>query len=270
MPGNDKNKGARAERIRKIMAGLQKHFASANLTLAGTSFTPSALQAFLQADVDANDASTLAREKWLTTVQSARETDAKTNPVVRAIESQVKAVYGEAQNAGDILAEFGFSPRKRVVMTADTKAAAAAKVRATRAKRGTMGKRQKAKVKGTPPRRHGPGRLGWDRLAERQRHAGQWERQQRSREPGGAGCEHAGDSVARVTREDRRLHGGDRGERPRSSRPGALCLCVSTPRRRRCRSSLRREGRARAPSCRGGSSPDRARVPSRPSAPRGG
>jgi hypothetical protein len=84
MPGNDKNKAARAERIRKVMAGLQKHFASANLRLAGTSFTPSALQAFLQADVDANDAATLAREKWLTTVQSARDTDAKTHPGVRA------------------------------------------------------------------------------------------------------------------------------------------------------------------------------------------
>jgi hypothetical protein len=151
MPRNDKNKAARAERIRKVMAGLQKHFASANLTLAGTSFTPSALQAFLQADVDANDASTLAREKWLATVQSARDTDAKTNAVVRAIESQVKAVYGESQNAGDILAEFGFSPRKRVVKTADTKAGAAAKLRATRQERHTMGQRQKAKVKGTVP-----------------------------------------------------------------------------------------------------------------------
>jgi hypothetical protein len=151
MPGNDKNKVARADRIRKVKAGLQKYFANGNLTLVGTSYTPAALQALLQADIDANDASTMAREKWLTTVKSARDVDSRTNPVLRAIAAQVKAQYGDTQNAGDILAEFGFSPRKTVVKTVDVKAAAAAKVRATRKARGTKGKRQKATVKGAVP-----------------------------------------------------------------------------------------------------------------------
>jgi hypothetical protein len=32
MPGNDKNKVARADRIRKVKAGLQKYFANSNLS----------------------------------------------------------------------------------------------------------------------------------------------------------------------------------------------------------------------------------------------
>ncbi|HTQ42564.1 MAG TPA: hypothetical protein VMI75_07375, partial [Polyangiaceae bacterium] len=44
---------------------------------------------------------------WLKTVKDARDTDAKTNPVLRAIRAQVLAVYGEDQNVANILAEFG-------------------------------------------------------------------------------------------------------------------------------------------------------------------
>jgi hypothetical protein len=151
MPNNDKSKTDRADKIRKILAGLQKYFGNVNLTLLGTSYTPAALQAFLQADVASNDASTLAHAAWLKTVNDAQDTDAKTNPVLRAIRAQVLAVYGEDQNAANILAEFGYSPRKKVVLTAQQKADRAAKLRATRQARGTMGSRQKAKIHGTVP-----------------------------------------------------------------------------------------------------------------------
>ena len=151
MPNNDKSKTDRADKIRKIQAGLQKYFGNVNLTLLGTSYTPAALQAFLQADVASNDASTLANAAWLKTVKDARDTDAKTNPVLRAIRAQVMAVYGEDQNVANILAEFGFAPRKKVVLTAEQKAEKAAKLRATRAARGTKGSRQKAKIHGTVP-----------------------------------------------------------------------------------------------------------------------
>ena len=151
MPKTYKNKTDRADKLRKIQAGLQKYFGNVNLTLLGTSYTPAALLAFLQADVASNDASTLAHAAWLKTVKDARDTDAKTNPVLRAIRAQVLAVYGEDQNAADILAEFGFAPRKKVVLTAEQKAERAAKLRATRQARGTKGSRQKAKIHGTVP-----------------------------------------------------------------------------------------------------------------------
>src|SRR5271170_3938184 len=151
MPGNDNNKTTRAARIRALQAGLTKYFGSTNLVLLNTSYTPVALQAFLQADVDAITGSTTARANWLTAVKVEQDTNAKTDPVLRAIEAQVKAQYGESQNAGTILADFGLSPRKVVALTADEKAAKAATARATRKARNTMGSRQTAKVKGTVP-----------------------------------------------------------------------------------------------------------------------
>jgi hypothetical protein len=51
MPRNDKSKTDRTDKIRKILAGLQKYFGNVNLTLLRASYTPAALQAFLQADV---------------------------------------------------------------------------------------------------------------------------------------------------------------------------------------------------------------------------
>jgi hypothetical protein len=151
MPNNIKSKTDRADKIRKIQAGLQKYFGNVNLTLLGTSYTPAALQAFLQADVASNDASTLAHAAWLKTVEDARATDAKTDPVLRAIRAQVLAVYGEDPNVADILAAFGLAPRKKVVLTAQQKADKAAKLRATRAARGTKGSKQKARIHGTVP-----------------------------------------------------------------------------------------------------------------------
>jgi hypothetical protein len=151
MPGTDKNKSSRADRLRKVQAGLKKYYTNVNLTLAGTSYTPSALQDILQADVAADDASTMAREKWLTAVKAAQDVHLRTNPVVRAIAAQVRAQHGETQASGDILAEFGFAPRKVAPRTVDDKASAVAQLRATREARGTKGKRQKAKVKGQVP-----------------------------------------------------------------------------------------------------------------------
>jgi hypothetical protein len=38
------NKTTRADAIRKVQAGLTKHYANVNLTIAGTSYKPAALQ----------------------------------------------------------------------------------------------------------------------------------------------------------------------------------------------------------------------------------
>jgi hypothetical protein len=152
-----KNKTARADRIRKVKAGLQKYYGNSNLVLAGTSFTPANLQAFLQGDIDANDASMQAKAAWLDTVTIAKANDAKVDPVLRAIHAMVQSQYGEAQNAETVLADFGYSPRKKVAKSAETKARAAKQSLATREARHTMGPRQRAKVKGVLPDASAPG-----------------------------------------------------------------------------------------------------------------
>jgi len=58
----------------------------------------------------------------------------------------VKVTFG---NQPDALADFGLAPPKaRAPMTAEQKAVAAAKRKATRVARGTLGKKQKKAVKG--------------------------------------------------------------------------------------------------------------------------
>jgi hypothetical protein len=147
----NRNKTTRVDLIRKVKAGLAKYYGTGNLVLAGTSFTPAALQQLLQGDIDANDASTQARAQWLNTVNVARDTDSTTDLVLRAIRTQVQSQYGEATNADTVLADFGYSPRKKVTTTVATRSTAVAKSLATREARHTMGSRQKAKVVGVLP-----------------------------------------------------------------------------------------------------------------------
>ena len=145
------SKTTRADKIRKVKAGLQKYYPGTNLVLGGTTYSPAELQVFLQADVDANDASTVARAKWLGAVTAARATDATALPVLTAIEHAVQAQYAGSATQSTVMADFGYASPNRKVLTAAEKSAAAAKARATRAARHTMGSRQKAKVTGVVP-----------------------------------------------------------------------------------------------------------------------
>jgi hypothetical protein len=70
-------------------------------------------------------------------------------PVIRALERRVLADFGDTPQAGTALADFGFAPPTVSQPTADTKATAVEKRRATREARHTMGKNPKKNVKGT-------------------------------------------------------------------------------------------------------------------------
>ena len=117
--------------------------------LAGTTYKPAALQAFLQADVDANDASTAARANWLAAVKTAKSTDSATNPVLEAIQSLVKSQFGKTNDT--VLTDFGYAAAKPVTLTTAEAAVKVAKAEATRAARGTKGPKAKAKITGTVP-----------------------------------------------------------------------------------------------------------------------
>jgi hypothetical protein len=151
MPRTIRNKTTRANLIRQVRAGLTKHFGTTPLVLVGKTFKPAALQKFLQADVDANDASTAARASWLDAVTEAKATEAKTDRVLRAIQAQVKARHGEAQEAETVYADFGYALPRKVTRTVDEKAAAVAQAKATREARRTMGPKARAKIRGTAP-----------------------------------------------------------------------------------------------------------------------
>jgi hypothetical protein len=131
----------------KLIAGTNKHFASApQLAFASATFTPAQVTASLQTIVnlrnDVDTAKATAKAKL-----AAEKTQAPTlHSFMAALESFVRATFS---NSPDILADFGLTKKARTPLTVEKKAAAAAKRKATRAARHTMGAIQKKDVKGT-------------------------------------------------------------------------------------------------------------------------
>lgn len=151
MSTSNQNKVTRQVRIGQVIAGIQKHFTSVSaINLGGTSYTPVALVERLRKGLAAIKQTSNAKAAWLAEVQTERNTLAELGPVLRYIKAFVVAQFGDTQDSSNKLEDFGFTPRKARSKDVSVKAGAADKVRATRVARSTKGKKQKAKIKGTP------------------------------------------------------------------------------------------------------------------------
>jgi hypothetical protein len=146
------NKNLRQNRLRKVLGGIDLHFANVStLTLGGKQVATADLKKAINADIVASDASVKAKADLHATVTAEKASHAELDPQLRLFKFFVTAQFGEDGNASTVLADFGFTPRKSPKATSATKAAAAGKSKATRTQRHTMGKKQKAKVHGSPP-----------------------------------------------------------------------------------------------------------------------
>jgi hypothetical protein len=147
---NRTNKPTRKDRLRLIASGAQAHFPSGQKVLAGQTLNlPTDVVSLIDTDIANTDAADKARADWLAAVQLQTDSHEKLTPILRAFERMVLAQFGDTQDAASILADFGFAPQKVSAPTAETKAAAVQKSRATRAARHTMGPKQKKSVTGT-------------------------------------------------------------------------------------------------------------------------
>jgi len=145
------SKATRQDRIRKVMAGMSKFYGNQRtVRLAGTTYKPADLQKLLQADITSSDAADQAKAAWLKAVNAQMKTRGTTDPVLRAIRHLVLGDHGDSKEAVDVLAAFGWSPRKPQKASGDEMVAKANKARATRQARGTKGSRQKKEIKGSP------------------------------------------------------------------------------------------------------------------------
>jgi nucleoid DNA-binding protein len=144
------NRVAQQDADQKLIDGLKKHSQTLpSLMIAGTSHPTAAIIAMVQARIDARNVSVSSRATWQTDVKADHDERAKTKALVSGLRQALLVAF-----AGSIdgLADFGLKPRKtRTARTPEEKAAAAAKAKATRALRHTMGSKQKAKVKATAP-----------------------------------------------------------------------------------------------------------------------
>jgi len=152
MTTSDQSKMSRQDRIRKVLAGAQKHFpAPTTITLAGAPYTTAQLADLGQKDIAASDAATQARATWLKAVQVQDTSHAQVDPVFRLFHNYCVAAFGDTTNAADTLADFGYQPRKPRSKNVATKNTTAQKALATRKARGTIGPVAKKAIKGTVP-----------------------------------------------------------------------------------------------------------------------
>lgn len=143
------NRPTTQARDAQIILGLQKDLQHvSSLPLAGTAYTPDELVKLVQSRIDLLNTIAASQATWHSQVVSGQALSAKLTPILRGLRQYVVNAYGETS---PVLADFGFTAPKKRTLTPAQKAAAAARAKATRAARHTMGKLQKKNVKGTAP-----------------------------------------------------------------------------------------------------------------------
>jgi hypothetical protein len=130
---------------RKMTVALPKILGNVGaLMLDGATYTTADLVKLFERRIDAADAATAAYGKWLDAVKADHDELARTAIAVRALKDTLRAMFA---TQAETLAEVGLTPRKVGKRTVETKLQAAARARATREARGTMGKVQRKAVK---------------------------------------------------------------------------------------------------------------------------
>jgi hypothetical protein len=133
----------------QVLVGIKKNLQNvSSLPLAGTTYTMTALEQLIQSRIDAANAVVNERANWLHASATYKALNAQVTQVVRALRQYALNAFG--QNS-PTLADFGFTPPKKVTLTPEQKAARTAKALATRKARGTLGKKQKKAIEGTGP-----------------------------------------------------------------------------------------------------------------------
>jgi hypothetical protein len=139
-------KAAALAHVQAIIAGTTKHFPNGSFTLGNTTYTTASLVQALKSLEDALTAVAAAHSGTKDAVSTLHATETKMAPLLRDYRSFLRATFSTATAQ---LADFGLAPPKaRKPLDSEKRAAATAKMRATRIARGTTSKKQKLAVKG--------------------------------------------------------------------------------------------------------------------------
>jgi hypothetical protein len=132
-----------------LIAGIQKDLTSTkSLPLGGTTYTPTTLTTFIQSRIDAANEVVTAKAAWQSAAKAYKALNTQANVVVHDLKQFVIGLFGAESTK---LSDFGFSPRKKAVLTPEQKVVATKKRAATREARGTVGPKAKLAIKGTVP-----------------------------------------------------------------------------------------------------------------------
>ena len=144
-PKNNRNDKTTADQ--SLADGLNKHSATIPpIFIAGAAVPLKDLMTTLQTRVTAAKNVQPARATWLAAVKADHDERASSEALVSALKQSLLVFFA---GQVDTLADFGLTGRKAPVVSPEARVAAAAKAKATREARHTLGKAQKAKIKGT-------------------------------------------------------------------------------------------------------------------------
>jgi|CZKU01.1.fsa_nt_gi hypothetical protein len=148
--GNNTPNNNRIDQItsdQSLIAGFIKHASGlTSMAILGATQTTKDIVATLQSRIDSARAVDTTRAAWQVAVQADRALRDKTKTFVSVVKQSLLATFAGQLDA---LADFGLTARHVHVATPAEKLAAAAKAKATREARHTMGSKQKAAIKGT-------------------------------------------------------------------------------------------------------------------------
>jgi ABC-type transporter Mla subunit MlaD len=140
------SKAVTLARVQALISGLEKHLPNGSISVGNAPFTTTSLVQLLQSQADAIAAVNAAHTSLKDALAALSATNAKVGPVTRSLRRIVQGMFAGSTQA---LADFGLEPPKaRKPRTIEQNAAAAAKAKATRAKRGTTSKKQKLAIHG--------------------------------------------------------------------------------------------------------------------------
>ena len=141
-----KTRAATTSADRTLIDGLGKHEAAIpSMVIAGQLLTTKDVVAVVQSRVDACAAAISTKSAWLAALEAEAGRLARTDAFISGVKKCLLVAF---DGRSDALADFGLTPRKPRVDSPDMKLAAAAKARATRVARHTMGPRQKKAITG--------------------------------------------------------------------------------------------------------------------------
>src|SRR5437660_4782520 len=100
MAKTDKNKVSRQSRLRKVLLGMGKHFQNLTaLTIAQIAYPVKELEARIQKDIEASDATDQSKAAWVAQVQAERTGHKQVDPLLRGIKQYVLLNWGESTEA---------------------------------------------------------------------------------------------------------------------------------------------------------------------------
>jgi hypothetical protein len=147
MPNTSNAKVALEAAFKALINGITTNFlVTDTFDILGVSFTRDSLVAKLTTRLAAFDNTATERAAWRTAVEDERQVAAEVNPIRAAFRGILVMKYGKDSPK---LLEYGYRPNKTPQKSAAAKTVGAAKAKATRTARHTMGSVQKKAVKGT-------------------------------------------------------------------------------------------------------------------------